>query len=292
MALDPIPLTPSIGARIEGLDLRDPVGPEIAVALDAALVKYLLLVLPGQDLDEDDQARFAGLFGPVGRHLRPQSERSTEDGNRNPAVMMVTNERRNGKPVGYLPDGELMFHTDSCFREIPQRAVSLYGIDVTRTGGETVFVSACRLYETMPQDLRDRLIGKRAVNAFEFGVGYKTVERFDRSKVPFWSHPVLARDARDGRPYVYANPLMTEEIEGLDETESRAILTILFDRIATCEERYVHRWSPGDLLIWDNRRALHARTDFPPDQPRKLRRIPVDDATPVVALERITERSG
>jgi len=154
---------------------------------------------------------------------------------------------------------------------------------VTETGGETVFVSACRLYDTLADDLCRRLLGRKAVNAYEFGVTVKTVEKFDRTQWPHARHPVIAQDARDGRRYLYANELMTEEIDGLDAMESRTVLDRLFDHIRRSPDRYVHDWSVGDLVLWNNRRALHARTDFPADQPRSLRRIPVDDDVPVIA---------
>ncbi|MGB0629407.1 MAG: TauD/TfdA dioxygenase family protein [Alphaproteobacteria bacterium] len=276
------PLTDQIGARIDDIDVSAGIDAAHAEILRRALVDHLVLVFPAQNLGEDAHMRFCRLFGEVGRHLRPDDIR-TRDGNRNPAVMMVTNERRDGAAVGYLPDGEIMFHTDSCFKDIPQRAVSLYGIETTETGGETIFVNACRLYETLPADLRDRLYGRTAVNTYEFGVTVKTVETFDRSRWPHARHPVIAKDARDGRSYLYANELMTEEIDGLDPAESRAVLDRLFEHIRCSPDRYVHRWSPGDLVLWDNRRAPHARTDFPSDQRRSLRRIPIDGDVPVVA---------
>ena len=282
MAVQITPLTPYIGARVDGLDVAADMDGATADALRRALVDHLVLVFPAQELDEDAQMRFCRVFGDVGQHLRPDDIRA-QDENRNPAVMMVSNERRDGEAVGYLPDGEIMFHTDSCFKDVPQRAVSLYGLEVTRTGGETVFLSACRLYDTLPADLRDRLSGRTAINTYEFGVTVKTVEKFDRSKWPHARHPVFATDARDGRTYLYANELMTEEIEGLDAAENRAVLDRLFDHVRSSPDRYVHNWSVGDLVLWDNRRALHARMDFPADQPRSLRRIPIDDDVPVIA---------
>ena len=283
------PLMPHIGARIDGLDLRKPLDEGTATALRKALVDRLVLLFRDQTMSAERQVAFCAHFGPVGTHLRPGELRNEGD-DTPPAVMMVTNERQIGRPVGYLPDGELMFHTDSCFKEIPQRAVSLYGIETTATGGVTMFASACRLYDTLPDDLRALLAGRRAVNAFEFGVSVKTVEKFDRSKWPHWSHPVIARDERDGRAFLYANELMTEEIEGLGEAENRAVLRRLFDHVRASPDMYTHSWRPGDLVIWDNRRALHARTDFPADQPRKLRRVPIDDNGPVVAADIPAER--
>lgn len=276
------PVMPHIGARIDGLDLSKPVPPDSVQVLQNALVDHLVLLFRGQDLSEDDQIRFAALFGPVSRHLRPDTLRNDGKPAANPSVMMITNERRDGKPVGYLPDGEIYFHTDSCFTEIPQRAVSLYALELPSTGGDTIFASACRLLETLPTNIRTRLAGRSAVNCYEFGITVKQVEKFDRTKWPHHSHPAIARDERDGREFLYINELMTEEIEGLSPAENRDTLDAVFAHIRNSADSYWHIWQPNDLILWDNRRALHARVDFPADEPRKLRRVPVADDRPVI----------
>lgn len=275
------PLSPHLGARVDGVDLSQSIDGALATALQAALTDHLVLVFPDQSLTEDDQIRFAGTFGEVSRHLRPDTMRNKGEPAIHPAVMMVTNERRDGKPVGYLPDGEIFYHTDSCFIETPQRAVCLYGMAVTDTGGETIFASACRMYETLPANLQTRLAGRNALNSFEFGISVKTVEKFDREKSVQHSHPAIGIDLRDGRRFLYMNELMTEEVDGLTEAENRETLDAVFAHIRNSPDHYRHKWQVGDLVLWDNRRAQHARTDFPRDQPRKLRRIPVADDKPV-----------
>ena len=275
------PLGTYIGARVDGMDLSAPIGDETAGMMKRALIDHLVLVFPNQSLTEDDQIRFAGTFGEVSRHLRPEAQRNPDAPPVNPAVMMFTNERKDGKPVGYLPDGEIFYHTDSCFVETPQRAVCLYAMAVPETGGDTIFASACRMYETLPADLRDRLASRKALNCFEFGVSVKTVEKFDPAKSVRHRHPAIAIDPRDGRRFLYVNELMTEEIDGLPAAENRATLDAVFAHIRNSPDHYRHKWRVGDLVLWDNRRALHARTDFPADQPRKLRRVPVADDKPV-----------
>jgi taurine dioxygenase len=276
------PLNPHIGARVEGIDVSKPMDDATADALQAALIEHLVLVFPEQDLPEEDQIAFAARFGPLSRHFRPDALRTDGKPATNPSVMMITNERENGKPVGYLPDGEIYFHTDSCFTETPQRAVCLYALELPSTGGDTIFASACRLLDTLPETIRTRLAGRSAVNCYEFGVTIKQVDKFDRSKWPHFRHPAIAHDERDGRDYLYVNELMTEEIEGLSEAENRETLDTIFDHIRQSPDSYWHLWQPGDLVLWDNRRALHARVDFPADEPRKLRRVPIADDRPVV----------
>jgi taurine dioxygenase len=165
--------------------------------------------------------------------------------------------------------------------ETPQRAVCLYGMAVPDTGGDTIFASSCRMYETLPAELKTQLAGRNALNCFQFGISVKTVEKFDRAKSVHYSHPAIGIDPRDGRRFLYMNELMTEEIDGLPEAENRKTLKAVFAHIRNSPDHYHHNWHVGDLVLWDNRRALHARTDFPPDQPRKMRRVPVADDKPV-----------
>ncbi len=76
---------------------------------------------------------------------------------------------------------------------------------------------------------------------------------------------------------------MTEEIDGLPDAENRAVLNDIFAHIRNSPAHYRHTWQLGDLILWDNRRALHARTDFPADESRKLRRVPIADDVPVLS---------
>jgi taurine dioxygenase len=137
------------------------------------------------------------------------------------------------------------------------------------------------MYNTLPADLKARLSGRNALNCFEFRISVKTVKKFDRAKPAHNSHPAIGIDSRDGRRFLYINELMTEEIDGLTEAETRETLKAVFAHIRNSPDHYRHKWQLGDLVLWDNRRAQHARTDFPADQPRKLRRIPVADDKPV-----------
>ena len=177
-------------------------------------------------------------------------------------------------------DAEIFYRPDSCFMETPQRDVCLYEMAVD-TGGDTIFASACWMYETLPAELKTQLAGRNALNCFQFGISVKTVEKFDRAKSVHYSHPAIGIDPRDGRRFLYMNKLMTEEIDGLPEAENRKTLKAVFAHIRNSPDHYHHKWHVGDLVLWDNRQALHARTNFPPDQPRKLRRIPVADDKPV-----------
>ena len=93
--------------------------------------------------------------------------------------------------------------------------------------------------------------------------------------VPSYAHPVVCTHPATGRKALYVNRLMTVRIEGLPAQESDELLTLLFDHQERREFIYEHVWRAGDLVMWDNRCTLHARTDFSPDERRLLRRVTI-----------------
>ena len=96
-----------------------------------------------------------------------------------------------------------------------------------------------------------------------------------------WVHPVIRTHPETGRKAIYVNRLMTMRIEGLERDESDEILNYLFDHIEKPEFVYEHRWSVGELMMWDNRCSVHARTYFSPEKRRMMRRVTVRDPSPV-----------
>jgi taurine dioxygenase len=269
------PLSPAIGAEITGVDLRNAIDDALAGRLLDAWHRHLVILLRGQELSEDDQVRFAERFGPPAKIHTKQFMRS------HPAVMLISNIREDGKQIGALPDGEMQFHTDQCHQEIPAKASMLYAIEVPSVGGNTLFANAYLAYETLPADIKRRLDGRKALNAYD----YDSAATVRRSEVPegapsYW-HPVVRTHPATGRKALYVNRLMTRRIEGLDPPESEDLLTFLFDHQEQPQFVYEHVWRPGDLLMWDNRCTLHARTDFSADERRLLRRVTILGEKPV-----------
>jgi taurine dioxygenase len=193
--------------------------------------------------------------------------------------MLVSNIREDGKPIGALPDGEMHFHTDQCHQAIPAKATLLYAIEIPRQGGNTLFANAYTAYETLPEEIRRRIAGRRALNAYTSDTMLRTAN-YDDAKSSHW-HPVVRTHPATGRKALYVNRLMTREIEGLPREESDAILQQLFDHQEQQKFVYEHAWRPGDILMWDNRCTLHARSDFSAGERRLLRRVTILGEKPV-----------
>jgi taurine dioxygenase len=277
------PLSNACGAEIIGVDLAKPISPEVAAEINRAWLDHCVLVVRGQELAEIDHVNFAGAFGPVGYNLRPDTLRNDAMKERHPSVVFVSNIVENGEQIGTLPDGEMMFHTDTGYDQNPHKATTLYAIEIPSEGGNTIFSNQYSVYDALSEQLKGLLEGRNAQHAYEFGVMIKDKEKFDGPEVRTAVHPVFRPHSETKKLTVYVNELMTESIEGLSDAESRAALDEIFALQKEKRFCYEHVWQKRDLVMWDNRCTLHARTDFPRNERRLLRRVTIQDAAPAWA---------
>ena len=275
MSVTAIPLAKHIGAEIRGIDLRQPADAATIAALRRIWLDAVVIVFRGQQLGQEDLLRVTGYFGRVGNLARPKEFRPPGFDKLLDNIMLISNIRENGEPIGALPDGEMMFHHDMLHARVPHKGTCLYSIEVPSAGGNTLFANGYTAYETMPQALRDRLEGKTAFHHYNYG----SVQKGDDKGVAAFAesvHPVFRTHDETGRKAVYVNRLMTERVEGLPPDESARLLAAVWDHAENPEFVYEHRWRPGDLLIWDNRCSMHARTDFSSAERRLLLRTTIE----------------
>ena len=269
------PLSAALGAEIIGVDLSKDVDEQTCAQLRDAWHRHLVILLRDQELSEEDEVRFAERFGPPAVIHTKQFVRN------HPAVMLISNIREDGKPIGALPDGEMHFHTDQCHQERPAMASMLYALEVPRVGGNTLFANGYKAYETLPPEIRRRLEHRKAFNAYDYdGAATKRGTRLNEG-VPSHVHPVVRTHPATGRKALYVNRLMTVRIEGLPARESDELLEFLFDHQERREFIYEHVWRARDLVMWDNRCTLHARTDFSAGERRLMRRVTIQGEKPV-----------
>ncbi len=275
MQLTVRPLSPALGAEVIGVDLSQPVDDATVARLREIWHQYLVILFRDQQLSEEDEVRFAEMFGPPATIHTKQFVRS------HPAVMLISNIREDGKPIGALPDGEMQFHTDQCHQERPAMASMLYAIEVPSVGGNTLFANGYTAYETLPAEIKRRIDGRQALNAYDYDTASTKRGTQVADGVPSCVHPVVRTHPATGRKALYVNRLMTVRIEGMPAQESDELLETLFAHQERPEFVYEHVWRPGDLLMWDNRCTLHARTDFSAGERRLMRRVTILGEKPV-----------
>ena len=256
------------------LILSKPMSDEVLAKVLDTWHQNLVILFRDQHLTEDDQVRFGERFGP------PAVSHTKRFTTKNPAVMLISNVRENGQLIGALPDGEMNFHSDQCHQERPAMASMLYSLEVPSKGGNTLFANAYKAYETLPESIKKQIEGRKALNAYDYDTAATHRGTKVRDGVPSYWHPVVRTHPATGKKALYVNRLMTIEIGGLSETESQELLNTLFDHQERPEFIYEHIWRPHDVLLWDNRCALHARIDFSADE-RRLMRRPILGEKPV-----------
>ena len=266
------PLSDAIGVQILGVDLRRSMDAETFARLRRAWEENCVALFRDQTLDEMDQVRFGQRFGELGTAV---NDLDPLKGGSHPAILYVSNIRVNDKVTGILPDGEMFFHSDTCYMERPAMASMLYAMEVPSAGGHTLYANGFRAHETLPEKIKAKLAGKRALNVYDYAGAPLTRASVLPLDVKSYAHPIFRTHRPTGRKSLYVNRLMTWSILEMDAEESRDILEYLFEHQERSEFVYEHVWRPGDLLLWDNRSCLHARTDFDSNERRRLRRVTV-----------------
>tara|TARA_B100000686_G_scaffold350330_1_gene446010 strand:+ start:323 stop:1165 length:843 start_codon:yes stop_codon:yes gene_type:complete len=262
-------LSNACGAEITGVDLRATLDTTEIKFIRDVWLQHLVIVFRGQAISNEDQVRFCKYFGSL-EEVRTGNY-ANEDMRH---TMMITNVMDTGYKTA-LENGDMWFHSDQCYYEIPCRASSLYSMEVPSIGGNTLFANGYKAWDSLSNPLKAKLRRLRAVNVYDYnGNPLKRSDSID-PQAPKFSHPIARIHPDTGKYALYVNRLMTTHIEGMDQEESSSILNQLFDHSEKPEFIYEHVWKNGDLILWDNRCSMHARTDFDPKESRMLRRITI-----------------
>jgi taurine dioxygenase len=273
-----IKLHPAIGAEIRGVDLSRPLDAETAQQIKQAWYDHSVLLFRNQNLSEDDQRRFASLFGSVAKRVPPKPGATGRDESPDWDDMMTISDGvdANGKPTGSLGHGEMWFHTDKCYHRRPHRASFLYGLEIPSEGGHTMFSSLYAAYDNLPEEWKRRFDGTMTIQGQQYGVGRRIDITLKLEATHHCRQPMFITNPDSGRKALYVASQNTMWIEGIDRDESEELLQKMFAIAEDPAIIYEHVWRPGDLVMWDNLACLHARTDWPPEQRRTLRRCTVE----------------
>jgi taurine dioxygenase len=270
------PISPALGARVTGIDLAAPVDAADFATLHAAILDHQVLVFPDQEMTEEDHLRFSELWGTLPVRHRYGTRHEKEVGHK--SVMLVSNIREDGEPIGSLPDGEMMFHSDGSYDQMPYKYTLLFGVEIPSEGGNTLFANMYTAFETLPDDLKARLADCHGRQLYYSG----TVQNDPRAAEINGTavHPLFITHDETHRTAIYISRLITDAIVELPADESEAVLAQLFDHCEREELIYEHAWQEGDFLMWDNRCVTHGRRDFPETERRLLRRTVIQGTAP------------
>jgi len=274
----------AIGAEVSDINLADAGYDNIFPDIHRTFLDHAVVVLRGQDLSPAQLIEVSRKFGDLESHVL--SDFNLPD---HPEVLMISNVKENGKPIGAIHAGQY-WHSDLSYMRHPTQASLLHALDVPSHGGDTLFASMTAAYAALSAPMKSLLDGLTGIhdytNAYDKYFAHlpdrPPLSEEDQAKVPPVTHPVVRTHPETGAKALYVNPGFTRRIKELTPGESGHLLDFLFDHCQQARFVYRHSWAPGDLVIWDNRCTCHlAIADYDMAERRHLIRTSVKGDLPV-----------
>jgi taurine dioxygenase len=281
MPIEIIPTGAALGAEIRGVDLARPLDDADFAAIERAYNEHGVIFFRDQHIMPAQQVAFTRRFGEIAFNIF--GERWSVPGA--PEIVVVSNLTENGRPIGIRRAGE-NWHSDMCYTARPPRGTMLHAREIPDLNGlslgDTEFASAAASYDALPQSMKDRIAGRRAI--FDFAARKRafppTQAEIERN--PPIRHPIVRTHPYTGRKCLYVMRDDCTGIEGLEPEEAEGLICALADHIVKPQFVYRHRWRVGDLLMWDNCTVQHrAIQDYDLPQRRLMHRTTMGGSVPV-----------
>ena len=279
-AIEVLPLTPTLGAELRGVDLAA-LDDGRAAAVRDAFERYGAILVRGQRLGADDLVAFSRRFGALDEAPLMENGRTAVPGY--PEIYVVSNVLgADGKPIGSLGAGEAVWHTDMSYLAAPPRASLLYALEVPPAGGDTWLCSMAAALEALPGDLRRALDGRMIKHDGTYNSGgyLRAGVRVDDNPETCEGtpHPAICRHPAGGPDVLYLGRRRNAYVMGLTLAESEALLDRVWAHACRAENTYKHCWRVGDVLMWDNRVTMHRRDPFDAAARRVMHRTQIKGA--------------
>ena len=246
-------ITPRLGAEIQGINLAKPLFQKDIEQIRQAFLDHMVLVFRHQHLSRDQHKAFARLFGDIHIHPSKRGGMGRPDASIDPEVFIIDT-----KPEAKQTNGEV-WHSDVSCEPMPPAASLLYVTRVPENGGgDTLFANMYAAYEELSADLKLLLSKKTAYHDGEQDLRAYGIRLRPDQTYPNASHPVITRHPETGRPLLFVNASFTSHIEGLSRWESDMLLQGIYRFVANNPRIQCRvKWSPGTLVMWDNRCLQH-----------------------------------
>jgi taurine dioxygenase len=254
------PIAGALGAEVSGIDLREPLAPEVQKELHDGWMEHLVLFFRDQPVSRDQHKDFARHFGEL--HVHPVLQPLKDEGHPE-IVVLESDEKRK-----FVAE---KWHSDVTFQRVPPMGSILHGVKVPDAGGDTMWANMYAAYEALSDTMQRLLSGLRAVN---HGGGFRYIakdeNRQDLEDDVSAVHPIVRTHPVTDRKALFVNSTFTKEIEGMKPAESHALLRFLYEHIDQPEFSCRFRWRDHSVAMWDNRCTQHRVVK---DNLRDLRRM-------------------
>jgi len=275
-----IPTGKSLGAEIQGVDLRK-IDTEDFASIYRAWLDHSVLLFRGQELTDEDLVAFSKRFGDLDWAPVQESGRRFVEGH--PEIYVVSNVMEKGVPIGSLGAGEATWHTDMSYLQDPPKASILFALEVPPAGGNTYFNNMYRAYEILPEALKKRIEGRMLKHDATYNSGGYVRQGIAAVDDPVTSpgtfHPLVCTHPETRRRVLYLGRRRNAYIDGLSLAESEALLDELWSQANREELEWHNEWRVGDLVLWDNRCTMHRRDPFDASSRRVMHRTQIKGET-------------
>jgi taurine dioxygenase len=271
-----------VGAEVSGVDLSQPLEPEVVKELHQAWLAHHVLFFHDQDMSPTAQEQFAANFGELDQYKFMQAV------DENPYVIPIVKEA----------DATLNFgggwHTDSSYQAIPPKATVLYAVEVPEEGGDTMFANATAAFEALSPGMKENLLRWQGVYSPKLVHGlsgfYKSEEAEENLGNSYGGddgyaetevvHPLIRTHAETGEKSIYCGLAHTVNIDGWSREDSLPIFRHLTDHLT--QDQFVTRfkWGQGSLAMWDNRCVFHYALNDYHGQRREMHRVTIKGEKP------------
>jgi len=263
-----------VGAKVLGVNLKEALNYEVTQYLNTLLDRHAVLIFPEQFLEPNEFVRAGEIFGKI----MPQQ--------------LKKYVLKDHPLVGYnstkdlpIKDGRLQvrgenYHTDHSNFECPPRATALVAVEIPSSGGDTQFVDTRMAFDCLNEDLKVKATNFSSRHVHQSSKSPRELTKLsskDLTEIPETTQPLVIKHPTSGRPALYLNTGRMEGIEGLPENLGYELIGTLYEHSTQSRFEYRHRWTKGEMVIWDNRSVMHqANADYDPLEYRYLYRIMIE----------------
>jgi alpha-ketoglutarate-dependent 2,4-dichlorophenoxyacetate dioxygenase len=300
MTIEVTPLHPTLGAEIRGVDLTRPVASGVFAEIEAAFNRYGILVFPEQPVTDEQQLAFSRLFGPLevnpnyaGAKMRLRADIADISNLDAEGQVLARDDRRN-----LFNLGNQLWHTDSSFKQVPAKCSLLSAREIPSPGpmggGETEFADLRAAWDALPETKKrqfDGLVVEHSIFRSRSQIGFADFNDEIFKQLPPVRQALVRHHPASGRTSLYLAS-HASHIIGWPIEEGRALIEELIAFATQPRFVYQHRWTVGDLVIWDNRCTMHRGRPYDDTQRRVLHRTTVSDIANTVEQEGLAATSA
>ncbi len=285
---------PCFAAEASGIDITQPITPEQADEIHAAMNEYAVVVFREVDLTDETQMAFTLSLGPIEPPVTTNL-RSKDQLRISKNFADVSNLDENNKPFErddrrrLFGIGNRLWHSDSSFKVVPAKYSLLHARSVPSKGGDTEFADMRTAYEALDDETKTEIDGLICEHSQMYSrrlVGFSDFTAEEREKMRPVRQSLVRTHPDTGRKSLYLAS-HAGEIIGWPTPEAMLLLSDLTNHATQREFVYKHQWRKGDLVIWDNRRTMHRARPFPNHEPRDVRRTTLAGEGPTAEQESV-----